>query len=1279
MKRHGSMNRSFRFVCNSVHHDGVAVGESSRARGNPAGRLLTSVASSAVLLFAGVPCWSGPQGGQLVSGTAAITQTGAAGQAVTTVQQSSERAAIQWQSFNLGPQERVTFLQPSATSLAVNRILDTQGSQILGRIQANGQVWLINPNGVLFGRQAQVDVAGLVASTLDRVEVDASGAARWTGTSRAAVVNQGQITAAPGGHVALLGHEVVNDGVMSARLGTVALGAGSDITLKLRGNSLLSLQVDGQLLNAQAANGGLLRADGGQVLVTAGARDSLLASAVNNTGIVEARAVQEQAGRIVLLAGMAAGTMQVSGVLDASAPAGGAGGFIETSGARVRIADGIRVNTQAVSGAGGRWLIDPTDFTVAASGGDISGATLSANLASNHVELQSPSGDVNVNDAVTWSSNKVLTLTAANSVNLNANITATSNSPSAGLSVNFGTGGFNLAEGVTVNLPNVPASSQNALVINGTPYTVINRLGASTDAARQSLQGLKNDVDGLAYALGSDIDASATATWNRGAGFQPIGTFDVPFAGTFNGLGHRITNLTINRANTDNVGLFGYASGATLSDVHLVNASVRGRMQVGALAGYQDNMIERSSASGTVTGLDWTGGLVGYNDGIVSRSSASAAVAGASFVGGLVGRNDRDQVISSRATGPVSGSGDRVGGLVGDNRASVVDSQASGAVNAGTAVGGLVGWNEGSITGSQASGVVNGVTSVGGLVGYNGPRATVETSQARGVVSAAQANAGGLVGENDGSVASSNASGSAGAADSAGGLVGLNGVLGTVETSQASGAVNALRNAGGLVGDNQGIVADSRASGAVSGVAVTGGLAGNNDGEILRSRASGRTTAQADAEGLSAAGGLVGFNNGTVRESYATGEVSGTGSAVGGLVGNNLIAVIDSHASGTVSGADAVGGLVGLNSGSVERTLSRGAVTGSGAIDRIGGLVGFNDDGGSVASSYWDVVRSGRSASGGGVDGGVGLGAAAMLQSASFAGFDFSSKWVQVEGLSQPLLRSLLTPLTVSVDRGVAPTKTYDGTRSVPDGQVRYSANGTAVTPDTTLLQGTLTGALDSRHVGVRTVTLSGLFSTRQEGYLIDYSSSTITVTPASLTVAARPDSKVYDGGLASKVGPTASGLLGSDAVVNATQAFASRHVLGQGGSTLAVTGYVVQDGNEGRNYTVTTSTATGTITPAPLTISAVKDAKAYDGTSRSSAAPTVSGLLGSDTIQDARQVFTYRHAFGVGGSVLRVAGYALNDGNAGANYSVNDTATAAGTITMKRRSACGWGRCTPR
>ena len=177
-------------------------------------------------------------------------------------------------------------MQPSAAAIAVNRILDTQGSQILGRINANGQVWLINPNGVLFGRDAQINVGGLVASTLDVADGDlANGTRRFAGSSSASVVNLGRITAAEGGYVSLLGHQVINHGAIRARLGTVALGAGKAVSLNFSGSRLLGLQVEQNALDALADNGGLIQAAGGQVLMSAGARDSVLASVVNNTGV----------------------------------------------------------------------------------------------------------------------------------------------------------------------------------------------------------------------------------------------------------------------------------------------------------------------------------------------------------------------------------------------------------------------------------------------------------------------------------------------------------------------------------------------------------------------------------------------------------------------------------------------------------------------------------------------------------------------------------------------------------------------------------------------------------------------------------------------------------------------------------------------------------------------------------------------------------------------------------------------------------------------------------
>ena len=186
--------------------------------------------------------------------------------------------------------EIVNFFQPSATAIAVNRIFDTNGTQILGRLNANGQVWLINPNGILFGQGAQVNVGGLVASTLNMSDSAlGSNTVSFSGSGTGSVVNQGTINAADGGYVALLGNKVSNQGVITAQLGTVALGAGSAATLTFSGNSLVHMQVDQSTLNALAENKQLIQANGGWVIMAAGAKDALLASVVNNTGIIEAR------------------------------------------------------------------------------------------------------------------------------------------------------------------------------------------------------------------------------------------------------------------------------------------------------------------------------------------------------------------------------------------------------------------------------------------------------------------------------------------------------------------------------------------------------------------------------------------------------------------------------------------------------------------------------------------------------------------------------------------------------------------------------------------------------------------------------------------------------------------------------------------------------------------------------------------------------------------------------------------------------------------------------
>src|SRR5690606_9025468 len=148
-------------------------------------------------------------------------------------------------------------------------------------------------------------------------------------------------------------------GAIRAPAGAVALGAGNAATLTFSGNSLVQMQVDRSVLDSLAENGGLIHADGGVVVMSAGAKQELLASVVNNTGVIQARRVENRGGTIVLLGGMEAGTVNVGGTLDASALGGGNGGFVETSAARVKVASEARITTSAATGQTGTWLIDP--------------------------------------------------------------------------------------------------------------------------------------------------------------------------------------------------------------------------------------------------------------------------------------------------------------------------------------------------------------------------------------------------------------------------------------------------------------------------------------------------------------------------------------------------------------------------------------------------------------------------------------------------------------------------------------------------------------------------------------------------------------------------------------------------------------------------------------------------------------------------------------------------------------------------------------------------------
>ena len=334
-----------------------------------------------------------PAGGVVAAGGASIAASGAR----TTITQTTQNAAINWQSFNIAAGESVQFVQPNSSSVALNRVLGPDPSAIFGSLSANGKVFLVNPNGVLFGSGASVNVSGLVASTLNITDGNfMAGSYSFTDPGIGSVINQGTINA-DGGYVALLGANVGNEGVISARLGTVALAAGNAMTLDVAGDDLLNVTVDQGAVNALVQNGGLIQADGGQVLLTAQAAAGLLSSVVNNTGVIRARTISSHDGTIKLLGDMQGGTLNLGGTLDASAPDGGDGGFIETSATNLRIASDAKVTTAAAQGKTGSWLIDPVDFTIEA-GHDISGATLSAALVTNNITIHTATGTNTAND-----------------------------------------------------------------------------------------------------------------------------------------------------------------------------------------------------------------------------------------------------------------------------------------------------------------------------------------------------------------------------------------------------------------------------------------------------------------------------------------------------------------------------------------------------------------------------------------------------------------------------------------------------------------------------------------------------------------------------------------------------------------------------------------------------------------------------------------------------------------------------------------------------------------
>lgn len=333
-----------------------------------------------------------PTGGEVRSGDAEIKTSGQ----TMDIDQKTSRVALDWTGFDIAKGETVRFHQ-NPSDIAINRILGNKASEIYGSLLADGTVFLLNPQGILFGQGAQVDVGNLIAST---AQVDDSFMKGFSAggdvslnlgeASKGKVINAGDIKA-QGGLVALHAANVENTGSIKNDGGKVALSAVKNLELAIDTAGKINFETSGETANAHTLNAGTIQADGGYVVMTAKSAGDMLSEVVNNTGIIEAKTASINDKGEILLDGGDHGTVNLSGTLDASGLADGQsggtvrilgentsvkdgakltasgdkdGGLVETSGDVLDVSTKADIEAKGRTGKAGEWLLDPLEVVI---------------------------------------------------------------------------------------------------------------------------------------------------------------------------------------------------------------------------------------------------------------------------------------------------------------------------------------------------------------------------------------------------------------------------------------------------------------------------------------------------------------------------------------------------------------------------------------------------------------------------------------------------------------------------------------------------------------------------------------------------------------------------------------------------------------------------------------------------------------------------------------------------------------------------------------------------
>ncbi len=971
------MNHIYRSIWSDALGVWMAVSEIAKGQGKRSSNRHKLLATG--LLICSTSVLALPTGNQLVAGQAAVSIPNANSMQIN---QASQNAIINWQGFSVAPSEAVNIQQPNANAALLNRVVGQDASQIQGQLNANGQVYLVNPNGVLFSKTAQIDVGGLIATTHNITNADfLNGNHHFTQNGTTGTVdNQGTIKTPAGGVVALIGQRVNNSGTITTPKGTTALAAGKTVDLDFKGDGLVEVNVSEAALNAQINNKGAIQADGGRVILTTKAAGQLIDTVINQEGIVRAQGMVERNGEIILEGGYVAQT----GTLDASGKTGGT----------------VNINARAILDAG----TTNADGTVG-KGGNI-------NMNASDAIIQTAAADTHAN-----------AITTGGTVHLEATNSIYS---SGKLSVTGEQGGT--IDAVSNDRVVLAAANMEA---SGSQKGGLIRVGGDFHGANANLPNAKTTLINGATKIKADGGEGQVVIWSNektdyygSISANQVGNIEVSSKGTLTYAGSADAgvdgNLLLDPKNIIISATGGVAS-YELIDPHLaagnqfgLNITLMENGNVVVSSPYDSFAANNAGAIhlfntttgallATLTGSS-TNDQVGINNGITALSNGNYVVSSTNWHNGTI--TNAGAVTWGNGLTGISGIVSSTNSLVG----STVNDLVGGffgvtALTNGNYVVSSPGWDNGTIVGAGAVTWGNGLTGISGVVS--------STNSLVGSVASDFVGSGGITVLTNGNYVVFSSGWDNGTIVDAGAITwgnGATGITGTISSTNSligstsgdsfGSSITALTNGNYVVsssGWDNGTIVDAGAvtwgngligiSGVVSSTnSLVGSIAGDfvgNAGITVLTNGNYVVSSSNSDNGTIVDAGAITWGNGLTGIS---GVVSSTnslvGSTAGDFVGNAGITVlINSNYvvsspywnNGTTVDAGAVtwgNGLTGI-SGAVSSTNS---LVGTTAYDSVGnaGITALTNGNYVVSSPYWNngtIVSAGAATWGNGLTG----------------------------------------------------------------------------------------------------------------------------------------------------------------------------------------------------------------------------------------------------------------------------------------------------------------------